>query len=198
MSIREQQEQYLKAHFCTMQVKEIQKHPLFAGKSWNAVYKQAKALGLKRTKDQTQALKSEAQKFRKGNAPANALPIGSERIRNDRGQHWQVKTPAGWRRKHYLLWEKSNGPIPKGSRLYCKSKDMLNTDPSNWLCLSASECMQRNLNREKQRETMLKLWDKVKRFEANGLRVSFTKLKTLRPAKTHTPVINHKPVKADF
>lgn len=37
--------------------------------------------------------------------------------------------------KHKLLWEQTNGPVPKGMVLKCLDGDKQNTDPSNWECV---------------------------------------------------------------
>jgi len=34
--------------------------------------------------------------------------------------------------KHKWLWERANGPVPKGMVLKCLDGNKLNCDPSNW------------------------------------------------------------------
>lgn len=53
-------------------------------------------------------------KYKKGNRPHNAVPVGTE-VKRDT-EYWWVKVaePNQWRQKHILLWEAANGPIPPG------------------------------------------------------------------------------------
>lgn len=53
-------------------------------------------------------------KYKKGNRPHNAVPVGTE-VKKD-AEYWWVKVaePNKWRQKHILLWEAANGPIPPG------------------------------------------------------------------------------------
>ncbi len=74
-----------------------------------------------------------------GRATDNAeVTIGTERV--GRSRYVVVKTAQGVGRKnfvlkHRMLWEKANGPIPRGHKLKCITTDKTNTDPSNWDCV---------------------------------------------------------------
>jgi hypothetical protein len=62
---------------------------------------------------------------------------------------------------HRVLWEKANGPIPKGMVLRCLSSDRQNTDPSNWemvpngVVVQANNLMAINNLPEEFRETAI-------------------------------------------
>lgn len=64
--------------------------------------------------------KSKPTMFKKGNVPANRVPIGSEMMRAD-GYIWikirDGRKNANWIQKHRYLWEQANGPIPRGKIL---------------------------------------------------------------------------------
>ncbi|MEN6487843.1 MAG: HNH endonuclease [Smithella sp.] len=58
-----------------------------------------------------------ATQFKKGNKPANWVPIGTERTNRD--GYVEVKIADGrlnknWKAKHIFIWETANGPVPKG------------------------------------------------------------------------------------
>lgn len=83
---------------------------------------------------------SAATRFRKGQVPTNAKPIGHERI--DENGYLVIKvalpnpyTTARTRyiHKHRYLWEQANGPLPKGHALKCLDGNKANTDPANWI-----------------------------------------------------------------
>jgi hypothetical protein len=62
---------------------------------------------------------SEKGWFRPGHAPFNTMPLGSERISADGYVEIKYAEKSGspknrWKGKHVLIWEKANGPVPKG------------------------------------------------------------------------------------
>jgi len=80
--------------------------------------------------------------FRKGNRPHNTRYLGHERISRDGYVEISIDEPnphTGFERryvlKHRWLWEKANGPVPKGHCLKCLDGDKTNTDPSNWVAI---------------------------------------------------------------
>lgn len=78
--------------------------------SWNK--------GKKMSSDQYK--RCEATMFKKGNKPANARAIGSERI--DKNGYILIKTQDGhknknWTRKHRYLYEQEYGKVPKGHKV---------------------------------------------------------------------------------
>lgn len=84
--------------------------------------------------------------FKKGAKPHTYKGPGHERIDPRDGYVIIiVDEPNPWTgastrpvHKHRHLWEKANGPIPKGHFLKCIDGDKTNTDPSNWQLLPRS------------------------------------------------------------
>lgn len=81
---------------------------------------------------------SVATRFKPGSAPANRVPLGSERVVSG---YVEVKVaepnphtghPTRFVQKHRRLWEQANGPVAEGHCLKCLDGDKFNTDPSNW------------------------------------------------------------------
>jgi hypothetical protein len=78
--------------------------------------------------------------FRKGNLPHNANYLGHERVDPKDGYVYvsvdETNPHTGFERryvlKHKWLWEKANGPLPRGHALKCLDGNRQNTDPSNW------------------------------------------------------------------
>lgn len=85
---------------------------------------------------------SRATQFSKGAAPMNALPIGTERLRDDGYVEIKIErtnpytgAPTWFVAKHVYLWERDNGPVPDGHCLKCIDGDKTNCDPNNWLAI---------------------------------------------------------------
>ena len=55
--------------------------------------------------------------FKKGQSPANTVPIGSERRTNGGYILVKVAEPNVWKQKHRILWEQHHGRIPKGMNI---------------------------------------------------------------------------------
>jgi hypothetical protein len=82
---------------------------------------------------------SAAHRFKKGNLPHNTKFEGHERLSKDGYVEIsvaQVNPHTGFARryvqKHTYLWEKANGPVPKGMCLKSLDGDKSNSDPGNW------------------------------------------------------------------
>lgn len=83
---------------------------------------------------------SAATRFKKGHSPLNTKFAGHERIRKEDGYVEisinETNPHTGFERryilKHKYLWEKKNGPIPKGMCLKCIDGNRQNSDPANW------------------------------------------------------------------
>lgn len=80
--------------------------------------------------------------FKKGQTPHNTNYLHHERVTKDGYIEISVDETnpyTGFERryvlKHRWLWEKANGPVPKGHGLKCLDSNKLNTDPSNWEAL---------------------------------------------------------------
>lgn len=80
-----------------------------------------------------------ATSFKKGNRPANHVPVGTE-ITDSYGYR-KVKTgePNIWEFVHRLMWEKHNGPIPLGMVIRFLDGDKQNADISNLTMVTKAE-----------------------------------------------------------
>jgi hypothetical protein len=73
---------------------------------------------------------SPSTEFRPGHVPANARPVGAERLAAD--GYWRVKVaPNAWRHKHRVAWEAAHGPIPPGHAVIFADGDRGNFSPGN-------------------------------------------------------------------
>ena len=77
--------------------------------------------------------------FRKGHAPVNHKPVGSERVNVDGYVEVKVAEPNRWRLKHRVVWEAENGEIPPGHNVQFKDGNPLNVSPDNLYLISRSE-----------------------------------------------------------
>ena len=84
--------------------------------------------------------------YKKGNLPHNTKPIGYERVSKD----GYIEVKIAMRRsdtgdknnfvpKHRLLWEKANGPIPKGCNIIFLDGDKRNFDLDNLALVTNAE-----------------------------------------------------------
>ncbi len=82
--------------------------------------------------------------FKKGNIPKNHKPVGSERIDKDGYTLVKVAEPKKWRLKHVVLWEKHNGPVPKGYKVVFLDGDIKNITIENLALVSNQEMLMAN------------------------------------------------------
>ena len=80
--------------------------------------------------------------FKKGNIPANAREIGSERI--DKNGYILIKVQDGhknknWIRKHRHLYEQKYGKIPEGHKVIFADGNIRNFDLNNLIVVSDAE-----------------------------------------------------------
>jgi hypothetical protein len=121
--------------------------------------------------------------------------IGEVRVHTYSGIPYNViLTEEGDRLYHRHLWEQERGPIPAGQVLRARDGNQLSTDLDNWELIGRRQNMTRNKNPEKVGQSMKKHWDKVKRWEAMGLKVHFSKHASRRK-KTFTKSISTEPNK---
>ncbi|MCM1179977.1 MAG: HNH endonuclease [Clostridium sp.] len=73
--------------------------------------------------------------FPKGHVPENHRSIGSERVNKDGYVEVKVAEPNKWRLKHRIVWEKANGPVPKGYIIIFRDNDKTNIDIDNLLMI---------------------------------------------------------------
>ncbi|HDR7254295.1 HNH endonuclease signature motif containing protein [Bacillus cereus group sp. MYBK71-2] len=84
--------------------------------------------------------------FKKGQRPHNYKPVGSERVNSDGYVDVKVADPNKWRAKHQLLWEKENGPIPKGYVIIFGDGNRRNFQQDNLILVSKSQLAILNKN----------------------------------------------------
>lgn len=85
--------------------------------------------------------RTKATRFKKGVVPANTKPLGATRIcKRDKIKFRKVKMKGPqwvkWKAEHHIVWEKANGPIPKGHRIIALDGDLTNTDLDNLRMIS--------------------------------------------------------------
>lgn len=132
--------------------------------SWNK--------GKKGSMSPEQYEKCKATMFKKGNIPANARAIGSERI--DKNGYILIKIQDGhknnnWIRKHRYLYEQKYGKVPKGYKVIFADGNNRNFDLNNLIVVSDAEELIMNRNNLFKEDTELtkagvavaKLLDKV-------------------------------------
>lgn len=83
-----------------------------------------------------------------GKAAILAQPVGTERVTQD-GIRQRKITAEGpmhrrWRAVHAILWEETNGPIPRGHVVIFKDKNCQNIVLENLELVTRQELMQRN------------------------------------------------------
>lgn len=84
--------------------------------------------------------RASATMFKKGHVPVNHKPVGSERINSKDGYHLvKVAEPNVWRLKHVVLWEKYNGPVPKGHMIVFANQNKDDIRIDNLLLVSKAE-----------------------------------------------------------
>ena len=99
--------------------------------------------------DQEKIRRVRSTQFKTGGRPHNALPVGSEIVRDDGYRQRKVAEPNVWRFSHHIVWEENFGPVPEGMMVTFLDGDKSNLDPENLFLISQEE--NRNLNYEKRR-----------------------------------------------
>ena len=79
--------------------------------------------------------------FKKGYTPKNYRPVGSERINADGYAEIKIADPNKWRMKHTVIWEKENGPLPKGYAVIFGDGDKANFNINNLLLVSRKQLL---------------------------------------------------------
>lgn len=90
-----------------------------------------------------------ATQFKKGNRPANWVPIGTKRISKD--GYIEVKVADGrlnknWKAKHIQVWETANGPVPKSHVVIFGDGNKRNFNLNNLLLVSRAQLARLNQN----------------------------------------------------
>lgn len=143
------------------------------GRTPSAVAARAHRLGVKKSAQYTQEIKAAATRFKKGatpwnkgrrhpstgrsaetqfkkgDKPANWMPVGTERITRE-GYMQRKITDTGCTRRdfvpvHHIAWREHTGqPVPKGHALIFKDGNKRNFDINNLELLTRAELMNRN------------------------------------------------------
>jgi hypothetical protein len=88
----------------------------------------------------------EPTQFKKGQKPHNYKPIGTERVNGEGYVDIKVADPNKWRAKHVLVWEKENGPIPKGHVIIFGDRNRRNYGLDNLILVSRKQLALLNRN----------------------------------------------------
>jgi hypothetical protein len=84
--------------------------------------------------------------FKKGNKPHNYKPVGTERVNGEGYVDVKVADPNKWKTKHTLIWERVNGPIPKGQVVIFGDGNRLNFDANNLILVTRQQLVRLNQN----------------------------------------------------
>ena len=79
--------------------------------------------------------------FKKGNIPHNHRNVGSERITKYGYVEIKVSEPNSWKPKHKYIYEKINGPIPKGHKLIFLDGNKSNVSIENLKLVSSEQLL---------------------------------------------------------
>ena len=81
--------------------------------------------------------------YEKGHIPYTSLPLGTERWKQG-FIYVKVEEPNLWKRKHVILWEKENGPVPPHHCVIFLDGDRTNFSLDNIACVSRREALKLN------------------------------------------------------
>lgn len=90
--------------------------------------------------------KCKATMFKKGQAPVNHRPVGSERVSKDGYLQIKVAEPDKWQQKNVYIYEQHYGKIPKGHKVIFLDGNNRNFDINNLALVSNSVMMRLNHN----------------------------------------------------
>ena len=85
--------------------------------------------------------------YQKGHEPTNHREVGSERVNIYGYTEIKVAEPNKWKLKHNIIWERKNGPVPKGYVLIFGDSNKGNLDINNLILVSKKQLL--TLNRYK-------------------------------------------------
>lgn len=127
----------------------------------------------------------EVTQYKKGNVPHNHRPVGSERITRDGYRERKIAEPNTWRSVHVLNWEAVHGPVPKGSVVIFKDRDLTNCDVSNLLLVTRAELVRMNQRR---------LISTSPELTETGQNIARLILTTAKRKRERTGVTSHEPL----
>ncbi|MFL0196442.1 HNH endonuclease signature motif containing protein [Clostridium sp. WILCCON 0269] len=93
--------------------------------------------------------------FKKGSTPINHKPLGSERVNIYGYTEVKIAEPNKWRLKHQIIWEKYNGPIPKGHVVIFGNGDRGDFELDNLILVSKKQLLILNRNKLIQKDADL-------------------------------------------
>jgi hypothetical protein len=90
--------------------------------------------------------------FKKGNIPANVVPLGTERIDTRDGsilikikeKNPYTGAPTRFKHKSVVVWERANGPVPKDMAIIFKDGDKTNCNLDNLVLVTKAELLRLN------------------------------------------------------
>jgi hypothetical protein len=88
----------------------------------------------------------ERSQYKPGNIPSTCKPIGAERKNGYGYVEVKIAHPNVWKSKHTAIWEKVNGPVPKGKIIIFADRNNRNFDLENLLMISKRELIVMNRN----------------------------------------------------
>ena len=92
--------------------------------------------------DPEKLAKVRSTQFKKGERPANELPIGAVTVVNGYKLRKKSMTGTQWERWEFLhraVWEEHNGPIPEGMVVTFKDSDPMNCDITNLILITKAQ-----------------------------------------------------------
>lgn len=101
--------------------------------------------------------------FKRGNLPHNHQPLWSERVGKNDYIEMSVPErnpytgfPTRYKHKHVWIWERANGPKPKGTAIIFRDGNIRNFDLENLLLVTRAELLAMNLHGYKDQPAELK------------------------------------------
>ncbi|MDQ0254910.1 hypothetical protein J2S74_002292 [Evansella vedderi] len=92
--------------------------------------------------------------FKKGHKPHNYRTIGTERVNGDGYVDIKISTNK-WRAKHVLIWEKENGPVPKGHAVIFGDGNRRNFELDNLILVTRKQLVRLNQHKLIQNDAEL-------------------------------------------
>jgi hypothetical protein len=77
--------------------------------------------------------------FKAGNLPRNYKPVGTQRTNAGGYVEIKIADPKTWKPKHIIVWEATNGPVPKGNVVLFADGNQQNVTLENLLLISRSK-----------------------------------------------------------
>jgi hypothetical protein len=84
--------------------------------------------------------------YKPGNIPTTCKPIGAKRKNGYGYVEVKIAHPNVWKSKHTAIWEKVNGPVPKGKIIIFADGNKRNLHLENLLMVSKRELIVMNRN----------------------------------------------------